>query len=130
MKPTIGRIVIYRSKVGAYVIPAIITATIDTLAPEGLARWHDTDGREGVPPLDSNRHVHLTVFTPGYPAQHRLESGAAWGGTYQEWNVPEFVVGSVEGGTTGGFVEGDVVPPLPVPAKQPPGTWHWPVRIT
>lgn len=58
MKPTIGRIVIYRSKTGNYSCPAIITATHETLWPEGVERGD-------VPALSSSEHVHLHVFTPG-----------------------------------------------------------------
>lgn len=69
MKPSIGRIVTYRSKTGNYDVPAIVTATADSLWSEGVERGD-------VPPLDSPEHVHLHVLTPG--AQ----------GSYQEFNVP------------------------------------------
>jgi hypothetical protein len=68
-KPTIGRIVLYRSATGNYTCPAVVTATEDTLWPEGVARGD-------VPGLDSPLHVHLQVFTPG-------DLGA-----YTEHNVP------------------------------------------
>lgn len=69
MKPTIGRIVHYRSKTGNYIMPAIIVATKDTLWPEGVERGD-------VPDLDDENHVHLECFTPG-KNEH-----------YQEFNVP------------------------------------------
>lgn len=59
MRPTIGRIVHYRSKTGNYTLPAIITATRDSLWPEGVERGD-------VPALsDDGLHVHLHVLTPG-----------------------------------------------------------------
>lgn len=69
MKPTIGRIVHYRSKMNPYVMPAIITATKDTLWPEGVERGD-------VPGITDDNHVHLTCFTPGKQV------------TYQEFDVP------------------------------------------
>ncbi|RKQ90482.1 hypothetical protein C8N24_0287 [Solirubrobacter pauli] len=38
MKPTLGSTVIYRSKTGNYDLAAIVTATADTLWPEGVER--------------------------------------------------------------------------------------------
>ena len=91
MRPTIGRIVRYRSRTGNYSIPAIITATQDTLYGPGV---------EGgfVPDLDSEDHVHLTVFTPGKPgkrgdaddfvAESTEPISENVAGCYQEWNIP------------------------------------------
>lgn len=63
MKPTIGRIVIYRTdgRNGlVYDLPAIITVTRET---------HPGDYPDGsqnpLPVPESDEHVHLTVFTPG-----------------------------------------------------------------
>lgn len=67
--PTLGRIVIYRSNTGDYDLAALVTATRDSLTPEGLSR-------NQVCPIESATHVHLHVFTPG-KARH-----------YQELNVP------------------------------------------
>lgn len=53
MKPTIGRIVIYTSRTGDYEVPAIITATVDSLNPKGVELGH-------IPPLTASmpsRHV-------------------------------------------------------------------------
>lgn len=104
---TIGRIVIYRSRTGQYDVPAIVTATHDTLNPAGVAAGH-------VPALSSPEHVHLTVLTPGKPglrteasdfevesAHGRSENVA---GCYQEWDIP--------------FNE-----------QASAGTWRWPERV-
>jgi len=105
-KPTIGRIVIYRSRTGDYDVPAIITATLDTLNPKGVEAGH-------VPPLTGDLHVHLAVFTPGKPGMRRdaddfkVESphgrSENVAGTYQEWDIP-----------------------LGDPDDPAPGTWRWP----
>lgn len=63
-RPSIGRIVWYRSKTAPYDVPAIINATTETLSPEGVELGH-------VPMLSSGVHVHLTVFTPGKPGTAR-----------------------------------------------------------
>lgn len=69
--PTLGRIVLYKSR-GAtgYVVPAVVTATADTLEPEGVATGQ-------VWPIEGDRNVHLHVLTPGNKVQ------------YQEANVPQ-----------------------------------------
>lgn len=68
-EPSIGRIVVFRSRRGNYSMPAVVTATTETLWPEGIERGD-------VPALSSSMHVHLHVFTPG-----AAES-------YPEHNVP------------------------------------------
>lgn len=125
-EPTIGRVVLYRSRVGGYDVPAVITATQDTLDPEGVELYRRTAGSDldvdaqGVPPLSSPDHVHLTVFSPGLPGNDEppkpMDRNA--GGSYREWNVPLFEPHTV---------------PDPRPGVQPavaepePGTWRWPV---
>lgn len=110
MKPTIGRIVIYRSRTGDYSVPAIVTATADTLNPKGVEEGN-------VPPLTGDEHVHLTVFTPGAPglradaSDFKVESAHGRSenisGCYQEWDIP----------------------PDPSDLLDPaPGTWRWPPR--
>lgn len=106
-KPTIGRIVIYRSKTGDYDVPAIVNCTTETISQKGVELGH-------VPPLTSPAHVHLTVLTPGKPGTAREgnePNPAQRSGTYQEWDIP----------------------PVPVGAKLvdsvPPGTWRWPERV-
>jgi hypothetical protein len=110
--PTIGRIVIYRSRTGHYDVPAIVTATRDTLHRPHVAAGH-------IPDLSSDTHVHLTVLTPGTPGQDSGEPFVApvttpgvgprgsrpMGGTYQEWDIP-----AADGPSAG------------------PGTWRWPDR--
>lgn len=109
-KPTIGRIVIYRSRTGNYDVPAIVTATTETLNPAGVEAGH-------VPALNGNMCVHLSVFTPGKPglrqgaedfqteSEHGRSENVA--GTYQEWDIP-----------------------MSSPDGEPqPGSWRWPERV-
>jgi hypothetical protein len=110
-RPSIGRIVTYRSKTGAYDVPAVINCTIDTISKEGVRLGH-------VPPLSGNMSVHLTVFTPGKPGTAREGNEvnpAQTSGTYQEWDVPL----------------DDPVDELPEgnPDEIAPGTWRWPERV-
>lgn len=113
--PTIGRIVTYRSRTGNYDVPAIITATQETLYLPGV---------EGgfVPDLDSPEHVHLTVFTPGKPGlrthaddfkvQPDEPISENVSGCYQEWNIPLWLPG----------VDGEERA-----SSDPwPGSWRWP----
>jgi len=59
VKPTLGRIVHYRGKIGRQAMrAAIVTGTQDSVTLDGIAAGD-------VPPLDSAMHVHLWVFTPG-----------------------------------------------------------------
>jgi hypothetical protein len=105
--PTIGRIVIYRSRTGDYDVPAVVTATAETLNQEGVELGH-------VPALTSIQNVHLTVLTPGKPGMRRgakdFKTESAHGrsenvaGTYQEW---------------------DIAPAADYSAPEP-GTWRWP----
>lgn len=66
---TPGRIVHYYAKTRGYLVPAIVTATVESLDARGVELGH-------VPPLSSPDHVHLEVLTPGKLAR------------YQEFNVP------------------------------------------
>lgn len=138
MRPTIGRIVLYRSRTGTYTVPAMITATTATLAPKGVELHAATNGEKGVPPLSGDLHVHLAVFTPGIPG---MRVGAAdfvaredtpisenVAGVYQEWDVPPV-----------GFVIGEPGDPISLHAtidgnhpadlcQHAPGSWAWPAR--
>ena len=115
-QPGIGRIVHYRSRTGDYTVPAIITATVQTLAQKGVDAFTASEGARGVPPLSGDLRVHLTVFTPGLPGQRagaddfQVESefprSENFSGCYQEWDVP--LDDAAEG-------------------EQAPGTWRWPV---
>lgn len=109
-RPSIGRIVTYRSKTGAYDVPAIINCTIDSISEEGVRLGH-------VQPLTSDNHVHLTVFTPGKPGTAREGNDvnpAQTSGTYQEWDVP------LCGSSSDSAYDGD---------EPAPGTWRWPDRV-
>lgn len=87
----IGRVVHYRSRTGKYTVPAIITATLETLYRPGVDGGYISD-------LSGVNHVHLTVLTPGYPGKRgnakdfearqdaKISENVA--GTYQEWDVP------------------------------------------
>lgn len=70
MTPITGDIVRYRGKLGLHAVrAAIVTCDIRTLDPRGVESGT-------IPGLDSPRHVHLWVFTPG-------EAGG-----FTEYNVP------------------------------------------
>lgn len=113
MKPTIGRIVLYRSRTGDYTCPAIITATRDTLFQPNVDAGH-------IPGLDTDNHVHLTVFTPGSPGKRGdakdfkvvsdMPIAENVGGLYQEWNIAYFAE-------------------INDYRAQAPGTWAWPPKI-
>lgn len=124
-KPSICRIVVYRSRTGDYDVPAIITATADTLNPKGVELFDRTDGEQGVPPLSGEEFVHLTVFTPGLPGfdisqadfkvarEHGPESGIInFAGCYQEWDIPFAELYDELYDDSG---------------TAAPGTWRWPV---
>jgi hypothetical protein len=110
MKPTLGRIVIYRSRTGDYDVPAIVTATQDSLNPKGVELGH-------VPALSSDAHVHLTVLTPGKPGKRR--------------DADDFLVESPHGrseNVAGCYQEWDIEP-LHDGEEPRPGTWRWPERV-
>src|ERR1700723_851989 len=119
MKPTMGRIVIYRSRTGDYDVPAIVTATTETLNQKGVEAGY-------VPPLSSDQHVHLTVLSPGtgglreeaayflVKSEHPVSENVS--GCYQEWGIAPWS--------------------SPADGEQPasdwtpePGTWRWPERV-
>lgn len=95
LRPQIGDVVLYRSRTGKYTVPAIITATADTLNPEGVKAGH-------VPALSSEWNVHLQVFSPGKPgkrgeakdfvARQDAPISENVAGVYQEWDVPPAAV--------------------------------------
>jgi hypothetical protein len=110
-QPTIGRIVIYRSRTGTYDLPAIITSTVETLFMENVEKGM-------IPGLSSPDHVHLTVFSPGPYGPGKKASDAEFkstsphgrnenqGGSYTEWDIEH---AEVEAGV-----------------EPRPGTWRWP----
>jgi hypothetical protein len=139
-KPTIGRVVIFRSRTGKYDLAADIIATKGQLNPDGVAAG-------AVPDLSSDTHVHLLVKTPGlvgqrFGAQDFLTESPSGireenrVGVYREFDVPfadfdmpadieseGYDLGEHEGrvitASTGFSAGWDDVPP---------GTWRWPSR--
>lgn len=137
--PLLGDLVIYRSRTGDYSLAAIVTATVHSINPVGVERGQ-------VPPLSTDAHVHLAVFTPGLPpvatpqSTHvvidperplgkrmlppdtELEDGkflalTALGGTYAEFDIPLW-----DGDDQ--FSRGAGLPPYGDHlARQAPGTW-------
>lgn len=116
------RAVLYRSRTGAYTVPAVVTCTTRSLNPVGVESG-------ALPPLSSERHVHLTVFTPGKPGlrsnatdfvvegQFGVSENVA--GCYQEWDIPFWEPADAERQS---WEDGDY-------SVQPAGTWAWPVRL-
>lgn len=110
--PTIGRIVIFRSRTGDYDVPAIVTATVDTLNRKGVEAGH-------IPDLSGNMCVHLTCFTAGKPgkrgdakdfkveSEHPISENVA--GCYQEWDIG--------------------MDDYMSDAEPLPGSWRWPERV-
>ena len=119
---TLGRVVLYRSRTGAYTIPALVNCTTRSINPAGVEAGH-------VPPLSSERHVHLTVLTPGKPglrakaedfvveSQQPVSENVA--GCYQEWDLPYWEPSPSE---QQAWDAGDY-------SVQPAGTWAWPQRL-
>lgn len=80
-RPTTGRIVRYRGKLGRQAVrAAIVTADVETLSVDGVAAGD-------VPALDSDQHVHLWVFTPGASGGF-AEFNVAPGDGPGEWSWP------------------------------------------
>ncbi len=108
-RPTIGRIVIYRSRTGNYSVPAIITAAQDTLWEEGVLTGM-------VPPLSSPDHVHLHVITPGgqrsYQEHDVSPAGPRSGRRLDMRSGDQLAAGEQEDGAI----------------RQNPRTWAWPTR--
>lgn len=109
-KPSICRMVVYRSRTGDYDVPAVVNCTVDTINAKGVELGH-------VPALSSDEHVHLTVFTPGKPGMRRdaadFKEESPHGrsenvaGCYQEWDIP----------------------PASSQENPEPGSWRWPIRV-
>lgn len=120
--PSLTRAVLYRSRTGSYTVPAVISCTTRSLNPAGVQAGN-------LPPLSSDNHVHLTVFTPGKPglrgnAQDFLVE-SQWppsenvAGCYQEWDIPLWECPDAQLDAWNG---GDY-------SQQPAGTWAWPPRV-
>jgi hypothetical protein len=104
---SVARTVHYRSRTGNYTVPAIITATVDSLFRPGVEAGHVAD-------LSGEECVHLQVFTPGFP------------GTRQ--SADDFLVESPHGrgeNINGSYPEYDV----PFDPDGGPGTWSWPPQV-
>jgi hypothetical protein len=105
MKPKISRMVIYRSRTGDYDCPAVIAATRDTL--------HIPNVEAGfIPPLSSEDHVHLVVFSAGSPGKRAAPEA-------------HFLVESPHGrseNVSGSYQEWDIT----YDPEGAPGTWRWP----
>lgn len=102
----LGRVVHYRSRTGHYTVPALVTATQDSLYRPGVDAGFVAD-------LSSAEHVHLQVFTPGMPGKRK--------------DADDFLVESPHGraeNVNGSYPEYDV----PYDAAGGPGTWCWPPR--
>ena len=78
--PTIGRIVLYRSKANPYEVPAIVVAAADSI-------WQPAVEAGTIQALTSDLHVHLQVFSPGP------------GYGYGELNVPHHTLVDHRAGT-------------------------------
>lgn len=127
--PCLGDTVWYRSRTGAYTVPAVVAATVDSLSRGAVEA-------KLIPDLSSPMHVHLTVLSPGLPVVGQNASLDALGdppqvrelppgarsfnlaGTYQEWDVRFF------------DPHGVPVSCAPTPqghkAEQLAGSWTWP----
>lgn len=139
MLPTIGRVVWYRSRTGAYTVPAMITCTTETLYEPAVEMGY-------IPALSSPTHVHLTVLSPGVPelganspdwgrelddpraahlqaARHRPPGAESFNlaGTYQEWDVRFFDPRGLPVSCRPLPVDGDV--------EMLAGSWTWPERV-
>jgi hypothetical protein len=122
MKPTIGRVVWYRSKTGNYTLTADVISTKDKLYRPGVEAGF-------MPDLDSDTHVHLLVKTAGKPDTRLPETDKSitsknLGGTYVEHNIPFWDPdvdewrNSYAGERPSNWADHD----------QPAGTWTWPRR--
>lgn len=129
MKPTIGRIVIYRTdgRNGlVYDLPAIITVTRET---------HPGDYPDGsqnpLPVPESDEHVHLTVFTPGGYGSFvpKSEKGAVKG-QLRAHDSEAFIGASTFVPGSGSYVQWNVpYAHIENPDMVGHRTWRWPERV-
>lgn len=115
-RPTIGRVVLYRSKTGRYTLPADIAVTVDTIYRPAVDAGFMVD-------LTDTLHVHLIVKTAGLqgarlPDTDPSIAAQAAGGTYQEHNIPFWLP-----------PDGWMPPSAGDYSDQEPGTWTWPPRV-
>ncbi len=133
----LGQTVWFRSRTGAWTVPAIITATVDSLHRGNVEAGH-------IPDLSSPDHVHLTVLTPGKPGH---VSDETWdthpeladparinrpaGGSFNEWDVAYWEPTPEEAFDAAIVLDVELAS-SPYPAGfdfsvQPAGTWMWPL---
>lgn len=116
MKPTIGRIVWYRTdgRNGlVYDLPAVITVTKDTHPGDY------PDGRKNPLPVPDDG-VHLTVFTPGgFGTEVHKPSGPLPQPDDADYKDSMIVPGS------GSYVEWNV----PFDPEASPRSWRWPELV-
>lgn len=127
-KPSLGRIVHYRSRTGDYTLAAIVAATqADLYRPNVEAGF--------IPDLDSDMHVHLVCFTPGLPGAGQ-DPSKAFAAPFQE--TDEELIRRIKQAEEAG-TEAPLPISLPasgtlqewnIPYANPPepGTWRWPPR--
>lgn len=116
IKPSICRMIEYRSRTGNYSVPAVINCCVDSIYQPGVEHGF-------VPPLSGNDNVHLTVFSPGRPGM-RMDTGSDNPAEFAE----NFVVKSkypVSENVSGCYQEWDI----PFDMGRSPGTWTWPERV-
>ena len=81
--PATGSMVRYRGKQGFNAVrAAVVTCDTTTLDPRGVSVGV-------VPPLDSDFHVHLCVFSPGHARGGWHEYNVGPGDGPGEWHWPE-----------------------------------------
>lgn len=122
-KPTIGRIVIYRTdgRNGlVYDLPAIVNCTRDTYPGD-----YPSGEKNPLPVPESDMHVHLTVFTPGGFGTHVLPKGQKKGHVARD--ATEFKNATRMWPGSGTYVEWNV-PPDDSRGNALPHSWRWPVR--
>lgn len=121
MKPTIGRVVWYRSKTGRYTLPADIAVTVDTIYQPAVEAGF-------MPPLTHPANVHLIVKTAGIAGTRLPDTdpnikAQNMGGTYVEHDIPFWDPNTEVWGSGN---QDKVV--LWEDSDQPAGTWTWPRR--
>lgn len=112
-RPSIGRVVVYRSRTGNYSVPAIVNCTVDSIYQPGVEAGF-------VPALSDPNNVHLTVLSPGKPGMRANKE--------EILRAEPFVVVSehpVSENVSGCYQEWDI----PYDENGGPGSWSWPPRV-
>lgn len=122
IKPTLGRVVLYRSRTGNYTVPGIVTAVEGSLYQPNVDAGY-------IAGLSSDTHVHLSALTPGKPGTRGPEN--------VDMVVPDSPGRPIRPNLAGLYQEDDVPYWDPVDCgvfdhqhldEQPAGTWTWPPR--